>query len=353
MAKLSTQEFLNYLSQSGLVDSESFSQILDHLRLEFRGELPDSSDVIADSFIEAGLITRWHVDKLFDRKYKGFRLGKYKLLTLLGSGEMSSVYLAEHVLMKQLRTIKILPKSKSFRNSKEVVLFHLEAQVAAFLDHPNLVRTYDVDNDGEQHFLVMEYVDGKTLQRMVEESGPLPLQVACSFIAQAAEGLEFAHCNDVIHCDVKPANLMVDKQGLVRVLDLGLALHGNAWWDSLSATHRQELLSTANYLSPEQVVDSHKVDLRTDIYNLGCTLYFLLTGHPPFPAGSFVQRIALHMRTMPTSVAQDRPDCPDDLSAICLKMLQKNPDLRYQSMREVVAALDDWLISRGFRRHSP
>jgi eukaryotic-like serine/threonine-protein kinase len=200
---------------------------------------------------------------------------------------------------------------------------------------------------------VMEYVDGKTLQRVVEESGPLPLEVACNFIAQAAEGLSYAHRNSVIHCDVKPANLMVDKHGLVRVLDLGLALHGNAWWDSLSAAHRDELLSTACYLSPEQVIDSHKVDLRTDIYNLGCTLYFLLTGHPPFPAWSFAQGIAMHVRAMPTSVKQDRPDCPDDLAAICLKMLQKNPDLRYQSMQEVVQVLDRWLMIHGFGRHSP
>lgn len=199
----------------------------------------------------------------------------------------------------------------------------------------------------------MEYVDGKTLQRMVEESGPLSLELACEYVAQAAEGLEYAHRHNVIHCDIKPANLMVDQKGLVRVLDLGLALHADAWWESLSETHREQLLSTANYLSPEQVVDNHQVDFRTDIYNLGCTLYFLLTAHPPFPAGSFVQRVALHMRTMPVCIAQDRPDCPDDLAAICLKMLQKNPNLRYQNMQEVVEALDRWLMIHGFGRHSP
>jgi len=353
MSKLTTPVFLDYLTQSELVAERDLKRSLDDLRKKCGGELPDDAETAAGWFICRGLITRWHADKIFERKYKGFRLGKYKLLTLLGTGEMSSVYLGEHVLMKRLRAIKILPKSKSFRNSTQLALFHLEAQAACLLNHPNIVSTYDVDNDGDQHFMVMEYVDGKTLQRMVEESGPLPLEVACNFIAQAAEGLSYAHRNSVIHCDIKPANLMVDKRGLVRVLDLGLALHGNAWWASLSAAHRDELLSTSNYLSPEQIVDSHKVDLRTDIYNLGCTLYFLLTAHPPFPAGSFVQRIALHMRTMPVSITQDRPDCPDDLAAICLKMLQKNPDLRYQSMQEVVEALDRWLMIHGFGRHSP
>ena len=258
-------------------------------------------------------------------------------------------YLAEHVLTKQLRAIKVLPKSRMLRsNSSHLHLFHLEAQAAASLDHRNLVRTFDVDNEGDQHFFVMEYVDGKTLQTMVAESGPLRLDVACNLIVQVAEGLDYAHRHGVIHCDIKPANLMIDRQGVVRVLDLGLALHVNAWRESLAATHGEQILYTANYLSPEQALDSHRVDLRTDIYNLGCTLYFLLTGHPPFPAGSLVQKVSLHMRTMPVDVSRDRLDCPKDLSAICRKMLQKDPDLRYQNLGEVSEALESWLIHHGF-----
>ncbi|MCE9527960.1 MAG: serine/threonine protein kinase [Planctomycetales bacterium] len=348
MAKLSTSEFVDYLSRSDLVAEGDLTRSLDDLR-NTAGVLPGNADVVANHLINSGLITRWHVDKIFDKKYKGFRLGKYKLLSHLGSGQMSSVYLAEHVLMRQKRAIKVLPKSRSFRNSSDVQLFHLEAQATARFDHPNLVRAFDVDNDGEQHFFVMEYVDGKTLQSMVDENGPLPFDVACNFIAQAAEGLGYAHQHGVVHCDVKPTNIMVDQEGMVRVLDLGLALHANAWRDSLSAAHREEILRTANYLSPEQLVDSHKVDLRTDIYNLGCTFYFLLTGHPPFTAASLFQNAALHMLTMPVNVAESRPDCPEDLSAICRKMLQKNPDLRYQTMDEVVDALEACLHNHGFK----
>src|SRR5436190_7264894 len=242
MAKLSTATFLDYLTQSGLVAERDLRRSLDALREKCGGELPEDAESVADWFIGGGLITRWHADKLFDKKYKGFRLGKYKLLTLLGRGEMSSVYLAEHVLMKQQRAIKVLPKSRTNSESHRQ-LFHLEAQAAASLSHPNIVATYDIDNDGEQHFLVMEYVDGKTLQTLVDESGPLPPHVACNLIAQAVEGLDYAHRHGLIHCDIKPANLMIDREGRVRVLDFGLALHKSSWLNSLSSAHRNELLT--------------------------------------------------------------------------------------------------------------
>jgi serine/threonine-protein kinase len=297
--------------------------------------------------IEAGLITRWHADKLFDKKYKGFRLGKYKLLSLLGFGEMGSVYLAEHVQMKRLRAIKVLPKS-CVNKSSYLARFQLEAQVTASFDHPNIVRAYDVDNDGEQHFLVMEYIDGKDLQRIVTEEGPLPLELACNYIAQTAEGLAYAHQHHLIHCDIKPANLMIDGQGTVRILDMGLAIYADGAKASITVPHYESVLGTADYLAPEQALDSPKVDARTDIYSLGCTLYFLLTGHPPFAYCSLTQEIAKHMTTTPEDVRRDRPDCPRDLVDICVRMMQKNPQLRYQSMGEVSEALEMWLIYHGF-----
>ena len=156
------------------------------------------------------------------------------------------------------------------------------------------MRCYDVDNEGDTHYIVMEFIEGKDLNTIVKQEGPLPLELACNYIAQSAEGLEHAHENGLIHRDVKPANLLVDTKGIVKILDLGLALFSDNERASLTVEHNENVLGTADYLAPEQAVNSHKVDHRADIYGLGCSLYFLLTGHPPFPEGTLAQRIAKH-----------------------------------------------------------
>ncbi|MFN0017278.1 MAG: serine/threonine protein kinase [Pirellulaceae bacterium] len=348
MAKLSAENFIDYVERSGLVEEDLLAKSLEALKAKHGGKLPEDSELVANHLINANLITQWHADKIQDRKYKGFRLGKYKLLRLIGTGGMSSVYLAEHVLMKRQRAIKVLPKSR-VNDSSYLARFHLEAQATASLDHPNIVRAYDVDNDGEQHFLVMEYIDGKDLQNIVKQEGPLPLELACNYIAQTAEGLAYAHENNLIHRDIKPANLLIDDKGIVRILDLGLALYSDGAKASLTVAHNENVLGTADYLSPEQAVNSHKVDLRTDIYSLGCTLYFLLTGHPPFTDGSLAQRIAKHQTTMPEDVRKDRPECPRDLVDICVKMMQKKQEKRYQNMKQVAEALETWLVNHGYK----
>jgi len=348
MAKLSAENFIDYVERSGLVEEDQLQKSLDALKAKHGGTLPEDSELVANHLINANLITQWHADKIQDRKYKGFRLGKYKLLRLIGTGGMSSVYLAEHVLMKRQRAIKVLPKSR-VNDSSYLARFHLEAQATASLDHPNIVRAYDVDNDGEQHFLVMEFIDGKDLQNIVKQEGPLPLELACNYIAQSAEGLAYAHENNLIHRDIKPANLLIDDKGIVRILDLGLALYSDGAKASLTVAHNENVLGTADYLSPEQAVNSHKVDLRTDIYSLGCTLYFLLTGHPPFTDGSLAQRIAKHQTTMPEDVRKDRPECPRDLVDICVKMMQKKPEKRYQNMKQVAEALETWLVNHQYK----
>jgi serine/threonine protein kinase len=347
MAKLSVPSFIDYVERSQLVEEEALRKALDQLRAEHGGALPDDTDLVANHLIKAGLLTTWHVENIFNRRYKGFILGKYKLLRHIGSGGMSAVYLAEHKMLKRQRAIKILPKRR-VKDSSYLARFHLEAQATASLDHPNIVRAYDVDNEGEQHYLVMEYIEGKDLQTIVKQEGPLPLEPACNYVAQAAEGLAYAHQNNLIHRDVKPANLLVDEKGVVKILDLGLALYSDEDKASLTVAHNENVLGTADYLSPEQAVNSHKVDHRTDIYSLGCTLYFLLTGHPPFPDGSLAQRIAKHQREMPEDIRKDRPECPRDLVDICVRMMQKRPEKRFQSMRDVAEALQTWLVNHGY-----
>jgi eukaryotic-like serine/threonine-protein kinase len=348
MATLSVESFIDYVERSDLVETGTLQAALGEFKGLHGGQLPTDADLLATFLIDRGLLTQWHVDKLMDKKYRGFFLGKYRMLRLIGSGGMSTVYLAEHKLMHRQRAIKVLPK-KRVNDSSYLARFHLEAQATAQLDHPNIVRCYDVDNEGDTHYIVMEFIEGKDLNTIVKQEGPLPLELACNYMAQAAEGLHHAHQNGLIHRDVKPANLLVDSKGIVKILDLGLALFSDNERASLTVEHNENVLGTADYLAPEQAVNSHKVDHKVDIYGLGCSLYFVLTGHPPFPDGTLAQRIAKHQTQSPDDIRKDRPDCPRDLADICVKMMQKRAEKRYANMREVADALEAWLINHGYK----
>lgn len=341
MANVNVPTFLELVRKSQLVEEDQLTRALNAYKEKHGGELPGDADVVATHLIDSGLITRWHADKLLDKKYKGFFLGKYKLLRHLGTGGMSSVYLAEHRIMHRLVAIKVLPKNK-VDDSSYLARFHREAKAAAALDHKNIVRAYDVDQENDTHYLVMEFVEGRDLQNIVNANGPLDFATAVEYTIQAADGLQHAHEVNMVHRDIKPANLLVDNRNVVKILDMGLALFDNEGLASLTIAHNENVLGTADYLSPEQAKNSHKVDARADIYSLGCTLYFLLTGHAPFPQGTLAQRIALHLTEMPADVTAERPDCPRDLARICTKMIAKKPDDRYSSASDVAAVLRAW-----------
>ncbi len=347
--KLTPESFLNVVKQSGLIDKETLKDAL--RRAQAEGVSLKSSRAIADALVGQGLLTRWQAEKLLQGKHKGFFLGKYRLLALLGKGGMSSVYLAEHVLMRRRCAIKVLP-TKRVNDSSYLARFHREAQAVASLDHPNIVRAYDIDQeadkDNEIHFLVMEYVDGKSLQEIVERRGPLDYVECAEYFRQAAEGLHHAHQAGLVHRDIKPGNLLVDRSGTVKLLDLGLARFFDTEEENpLTVAHDEKVLGTADYLAPEQAIDSHKVDIRADIYSLGCTMYFTLTGHPPFTEGSLAQRLLWHQTKEPPPISKDRPDMPESLDAIIRKMMAKRPEDRYQTAAEVAIALRDWLIANG------
>jgi len=312
---------------------------------EFQDASVDLSDPksLAQAFVASEDITKWQADKLLSGKHKGFFLGKYKLLGHIGTGGMSSVYLAEHIKMGDKRAVKVLPKSR-VSDTSYLHRFQREARAIAALNHPNIVRAYDIDNDGDLHYIVMEYVDGDDLQTWVKRDGPFSFERAAEVILQAARGLQHAHDCGMIHRDVKPANLLIDSQRKIKLLDMGLALYAEQGETSLTIEHNENVLGTADYLAPEQALNSHKVDHRADIYGLGCTLYFMLAGHPPFPEGTLAQRIAKHQTEMPESLRKVRPDCPGELEGIVVKMIQKEPQYRYQSATAVAEVLEEWLV---------
>ncbi|CAK9068215.1 Serine/threonine-protein kinase PknB [Durusdinium trenchii] len=342
--QVKVQRFLDLVRRSGLVENSRLQSVLDD---DLVGTSEADSKVVAERLIDEGLLTRWQTDKLLEGRHKGFFLGKYKLLSLLGTGGMSSVYLAEHVLMHRRVAIKVLPQNR-IADSSYLARFYREAHAAGKLEHPNVVRAYDIDSEGQTHFLVMEYVDGCDLQELVRRKGPLDYEMAADYIAQAAEGLAYAHESGIIHRDIKPANLLVDEKGVVKILDMGLARFSGDDQASLTIAHDENVLGTADYLPPEQALNSHSVDHRADIYSLGGTLYFLLVGHPPFPEGTMAQRLMMHQTQEPSAIQKKRPDVPSDLVSICKQMMAKSVDRRYQSASDVALDLRDWLNrSRG------
>lgn len=337
IAQVDSTRFVELVAKSRLVEQAALEKFLAQFRDRFGPELPQDVSQVSRAMVDGGLLTAWHAEKLLAGKYKGFFLGKYKLLGHIGTGGMSSVYLAEHTRLHDKRAIKVLPRTR-VKDATYLARFQLEAKAIASLNHPNIVLAYDIDNEGDVHYIVMEYVEGIDLQGLVRRDGPLPPVQAALLLAQAADGLQHAHQRGVIHRDVKPANLLLDLEGKIRLLDMGLALV-SAEEESLTVLHNENVLGTADYLAPEQALNSHQVDHRADIYGLGCTLYFLLTGRPPFPEGTLAQRIAKHQKVMPTSIRKLREDCPGELEGISVKMMQKEAKYRYQSAAEVADAL--------------
>jgi len=247
---MTVEQFVDLLKRSQLIEADQLQKLLaEYLPPEGPSSL--TAEELAEKLIAAGILTRWQCDKLLEGRYKGFFLGKYKLLDHLGTGGMSSVYLAEHVLMQRRVAIKVLPKHR-VQDASYLARFLREAKAAAALDHRNIVRAYDVDNDGVNHYLVMEYVEGQDLQRMVRERGPLPYNEAAEYIRQAAEGLHHAHQAGLIHRDIKPANLLVNKNGTVKLLDLGLARFTDDERGSLTIAYDENVLGTADYLAPNR-----------------------------------------------------------------------------------------------------
>jgi tRNA A-37 threonylcarbamoyl transferase component Bud32 len=271
----------------------------------------------------------------------GQHLGQYELLEKLGEGGMGAVYKARHRLMDRVVAIKVIhPRHVAHPGARE--RFRREIRALARLDHPHIVRAQYADEADGVHFLVMEYVPGSSLAQEVAAQGPLSVARACATIQQAAEALQCAHEASLVHRDIKPSNLLITPDGQVKVLDLGLALVREEAVPGGGVTAVGEVMGTYDYMAPEQWRDTHSVDIRADLYSLGCTLYFILTGHPPFAAEQYAlpawKKLA-HAAVPITSIRERRPDVPVALEAVLRRLLAKDPDERYGTPAEVVRAL--------------
>ncbi len=343
-APTTTTDFLEVLRKSKQVDTRRVDEFLARPRSQPPASEPKK---LAAQLIRAGLLTVFQAEQFLLGKTKGFTLGAYRIIERIGTGGTGTVYLAEHQVMKRRVAIKILPTTLAADPAIRE-RFKREAQAAALLDHPNVVHVYDFKDEARVHAIIMEYVEGPSLQQLITRRGALPIAASCEYIRQAAIGLQHAHDAGLVHRDVKPANLLVDASGLVKVLDLGLARYEAEGESSLTRQFNSKMvMGTADYLAPEQAISLHEVDHRADVYALGATLYALLAGKPPFHEGSIGQKLLWHQTLAPEPIERVRPEVPAALASLVARMLAKKPDDRPATCNDVARELEAWACPQG------
>ncbi len=331
-------ELLLLIERSGLVPLEQIKQKLG-------GQSPgDEALPFAKRLIKAGLLTTFQADNLLQGKSRGFFLGKYRILKRLGGGATAGVFLCEHQIMKSRVAIKVLDAQLLRDDEHMLQRFRREARAAAALDHPNIVRTIDLDEDNGRHFLVMEFVEGVTLNDWLEKHPQPVIAEVVQMIQQAAVGLQHIHESNLIHRDLKPTNLLIDGEGTVKILDLGLARFTDDRHDDLTQMQGHNIMGTVDFMSPEQADGNREIDIRADIYSLGATLYYLLSGGTaPFPDCSVgVKMMAIQFQE-PRRLTEFRAEVDPNLEQIIGRMMAKQPEQRLQTPEEAVLALQAWL----------
>lgn len=329
---LTLEQFGKSIIAAGLLSSDELRAWYTTLAADRK---PRDVETFAARLVEDGKITHYQSQVLLQSKGSSLTFGNYLLTNQLGVGATGYVFQAKHKVSGRLVAIKVLSKEIA-ADDKALKRFQREIQAAGRLAHPNIVQSFDAGELNGQHYLVMEFVDGSDLTTIVKERGVYTPAAAIHAIKQAATGLQYAHEQGVIHRDIKPRNLLQDKNGGVRLLDMGLVRLSDGG-DSLTAT--QQVMGTIDYMSPEQALDPKKADVRSDIYSLGCTLWFLLTGKKLYDAKGVVDRIMLH-RSAPIPLLMKEQSVPKELQAVFEKMVAKRPEDRFQTMTEVIAALD-------------
>ena len=332
-------QFWQATIRSGLMDVESLTACWDAIRAGEAGRIQSTSTVgWRGRRCESKLLTFWQAQQLLAGRSSGYRVDRYLLLDLIGQGGMGRVYLARDTRLNRLVALKILSPER-LSNPRAIARFQREARVGAQLQHENLVRIYDFGESNGRYFLVMEYIEGKTIATLISEQGPMPPATAVRLVRQVALGLEHAHRKGLIHRDVNPYNILVTHDGTAKLADLGLAI---ALAEEDRVTRDGATVGTFDYVAPEQARHSRAADIRSDIYSLGCTIYHMCTGQVPFPGPSLPEKLFGHQSIEPTPLCRMVSGLPEGLSEIVQRMMKKSPDERYATPMQVAHALEPY-----------
>ena len=331
----SLEKFIQQLKDSSLVTDETLKNFIPP------AASPEDAVELAVELIQQKKLTKFQAEEISRGNGASLTLGNYVLLDMIGQGGMGQVYKAQHTRMDRLVAIKVLPPSM-IDNSEAIARFEREVKAIAKISHPNIVTAYDSDFANGIHFLVMEYVEGSDLSALIKKNGPLPVEKAVSYVLQAAKGLEAAGKKGIIHRDIKPANLLLDLEGNVKILDMGLArlTDKEIAEPQLDLTKTGSIMGTVDYMAPEQALDTKTADTRADIYSLGCTFYFLLTGKALYHGDTVMKRLLAHREQRIPSLRESNPLVPVNVDTIFQQMVSKKKEDRQQSMTAVIADLE-------------
>jgi serine/threonine protein kinase len=333
------ETFLKAVLRSGLLDRDQLRSALRTVPLAERND----PNALADHLVRSGKLSRFQAGKLLNGTALGLVLGPFHVLAPIGKGGMSTVYLAKDTRSDLLVALKVLPPKKAREEERMLARFRREMEMSQRVAHPHLAWTYEVGVQQGIYYIAMEYIPGLNLYRLVAEQGPLEVSRAARLFAEVASALDHAHTQGLIHRDLKPSNILVTPHDHAKVLDLGLALvQGEEGGDREVVGGQGYVVGTMDYIAPEQADDPTGVDPRCDIYSLGCTLYYALTGRPPFPGGTKRDKIERHCLEEPAPVPQFNPGVPPGFIGVLRRMMAKRPSDRFATAAELREELLKW-----------
>lgn len=342
----SIEQFVESLDNSGLLSARDVAR--------FRESLPDgvstqSAEELVQALVQEDVLTPFQAERIRAGQLQELVFGNYVVLDKLGEGGMGQVFKARHRRMDRIVALKVLPPNVT-SDEHHLKRFQREIRVVARLAHPNIVQAYDADEAHHEHFMVTEFVDGCDLSALVKACGPLDVETAVQCILQACRGLSYAHSQGVVHRDIKPANLMLDKSGALKILDLGLATLDDqlATEDPANAlTKSGSVMGTADFIAPEQALNTKNADSRSDIYSLGATLFYLLNGQPPYGGKTIMEKLLAHRDSKIPSLQAHNQNVPEALDSVFTRMVAKQPDDRYQTIGDLLVDLKPIAVSAG------